>query len=160
LAGLSHELNGLLDLGELDYTLQSSEVDMLAPRTSQNGSGENKEQTVTFTDNNQGTKVNLATVIPSLSTDNPEILHLNEFFSRPVKIDGFAVALGTPINRSIFPWTLFFTNPIIRRKLDNYFGIRCNLHIKIVVNSTPFVYGAIRASYRALPLFDTAPIAR
>jgi len=132
---------------------------MLAPKTSQDGSGENKEQTVTFTDNNQGTKVNLATTIPSLSTDNPEILHLNEFFSRPVKIDGFAVALGTPVNRSIFPWTLFFTNPIIRRKLDNYFGIRCNLHIKIVVNSTPFVYGAIRASYRALPLFDTAPIA-
>jgi hypothetical protein len=132
---------------------------MVAPKTSQSGAGENKEQTVTFTDNNQGTMVNLATVIPSLSTDNPEILHLNEYFSRPVKIDGFAVALGTPINRSIFPWTLFFNNAIIGRKLDNYFGIRCNLHIKIVVNSTPFVYGAIRASYRALPLYDTAPIA-
>lgn len=132
---------------------------MVAPKTSQNGAGESKEQTVTFTDNNQGTTVNLAAPIPSLSTDNPEILHLNEYFSRPVKIDGFAVALGTPINRSIFPWTLFFDNNIIQRKLDNYFGIRCNLHIKIIVNATPFVYGAIRASYRALPLFDTAPIA-
>jgi hypothetical protein len=132
---------------------------MVAPRTSQKGSGENKEQTVTFTDNNQGTMVDLSTTIPNLSTDNPEILRLNEYFSRPVKIDGFSIALGTPINRSIFPWSLFFSNAIIGRKLDNYFGIRCNLHIKIVVNSTPFVYGALRASYRALPLFDTAPIA-
>jgi len=132
---------------------------MIAPNTTQKGSGEDKEQTVTFTDNNQGTIVDLSTTIPTLSSDNPEILRLNDYFSRPVKIDSFSVALATSTNRSIFPWSLFFNNPIIGRKLDNYFGIRCNLHIKIVVNSTPFVYGALRASYRALPLFDTAPIA-
>ena len=157
--GLNHEFNGLLDLGELDYTLQSSAVDMVAPKTTQKGSGEDKEQTVTFSDNNQGTIVDLSTVIPSLLSDNPEILRLNDYFSRPVKIDSFSVSLSTPVARSIFPWTLFFSNAIIGRKLDNYFGIRCNLHIKVVVNSTPFVYGALRASYRALPLFDTAPIA-
>lgn len=74
---------------------------------------------------------------------------LDDFLSRPVRIASYAIPLNeTFTQRSLSPWNLFFNNATIKRKLDNYAWIQCDLNIKIVVNSTPFVYGAYMMAYR------------
>jgi hypothetical protein len=81
---------------------------------------------------------------------------LGEFLSRPTKIAHYTVTPGAPFSDSIiYPWQLYMTNSRIAKKLDNYSYIQAKLHIKIIVNSTPFIYGSLAASYR--PLFNFTP---
>lgn len=49
---------------------------------------------------------------------------------------------------------LIFNDARIKRKLDNYAFISCDLHVKAVVNSSPFFYGALQMSYEPLPAFS------
>lgn len=80
---------------------------------------------------------------------------LNSFFSRPTRIRSYSIPQGESYNiRTFNPWTDYFTNPQIKKKLDNYAYIRCNLKLKFVVNSSPFIYGAYCAAYQALPQFN------
>jgi hypothetical protein len=79
---------------------------------------------------------------------------LGDFLSRPVQIDTFTWSEGNTaaIQDSFNPWQLYFSDPGIKRKLDNYKLIRCKLHLKFVVNASPFFYGSLRVSY--CPLAD------
>lgn len=80
---------------------------------------------------------------------------LNSFFSRPTRIQSYSIPQGESYNiRTFNPWTDYFTNPQIKKKLDNYAYIRCNLKIKVVVNSSPFIYGAYCVAYQPLPEFN------
>lgn len=47
----------------------------------------------------------------------------------------------------IEPWREFFNNAFIKRKVQNYAFIRCNLELKIMINASPFYYGCARAFY-------------
>jgi hypothetical protein len=81
---------------------------------------------------------------------------LGDFLSRPVRIASYAVALGEPFNQRLLrPWQAFFNTPAIRSKLDNYAFIQADLKIKVVVNSTPFIYGMYGLSYRPLTTFGS-----
>jgi len=81
---------------------------------------------------------------------------LNSFFSRPTRIRSYSIPQGESYNiRTFNPWTDYFTNPQIKKKLDNYAYIRCNLKVKVVVNSSPFIYGAYCVAYQPLPDFNS-----
>jgi len=75
---------------------------------------------------------------------------LKDFLSRPVKIDSFSVSTSSNTNYRYNIWHSFLNNANIKRKLENFYLLRGNLHIKVVVNATPFLYGTYLASY--LPL--------
>jgi len=47
----------------------------------------------------------------------------------------------------IDPWNLFFSDARVKKKIDNYSFLRCKLKIKVVVNASPFYYGAMRFCY-------------
>lgn len=81
---------------------------------------------------------------------------LSDFLSRPVRIHSFTLLESDPVgySASINPWHLFFNNTNIKYKLNNYAFLRCNLKIKIVINASPFYYGALRACYQPLPNFS------
>lgn len=80
---------------------------------------------------------------------------LNNFFSRPTRIRTYSIPQGESYNiRQFYPWADYFMNPQIKKKLDNYAYIRCNLKLKFVVNSSPFIYGAYCAAYQPLPDFN------
>lgn len=77
---------------------------------------------------------------------------LGSFLSRPVQINSFSwqEANTAAIQATFNPWELYFLDPGIARKLDNYKLLRCKLHLKFVVNASPFFYGSLRVSYNPL----------
>jgi hypothetical protein len=83
---------------------------------------------------------------PTVSRD----ADLNSFLSRPVLIHSTNWELGSSIDTSFKPWHLFFDHTSIKKKIDNYAFIRCDLHVKVVVNASPFYYGALMYAYKPL----------
>lgn len=77
---------------------------------------------------------------------------LGEFLSRPVVISTFDwTEINTAIKQLQFnPWYLYFSDPGIKRKLDNFFLLRCKLRLKFVVNASPFYFGSMRVSYNPM----------
>jgi hypothetical protein len=84
---------------------------------------------------------------------------LGDYLSRPSEIFRFTWVEGSAVDTTCLPWELYFDQPAIQKKLDNYYLLQCNLKIKIVVNASPFYYGALLAAYQPLSLFNPAPIA-
>jgi hypothetical protein len=75
---------------------------------------------------------------------------LKDFLSRPVNILNSTWAVGGGVATTFDPWSLFLKSTNIQYKLHNYAFIRCDLKIKIMVNASPFYYGAFLASYTPL----------
>jgi hypothetical protein len=72
---------------------------------------------------------------------------LGDFFSRPVRIANINWPESSTLVTSMNPWSLFFNNPLIKQKLQNYGKISCRLHLKFVINASPFYYGSARACW-------------
>jgi hypothetical protein len=91
---------------------------------------------------------------PTFTNDHIANADLATFLERPVLLASRRWVEGSPLlDASISPWHLFFTNTVIKKKIDNYAFINCNLHIKLVINASPFYYGAKLVSYRPLISF-------
>lgn len=101
-----------------------------------------------------------AEVIPPLDMSNflnntfdPETdtaADLGDYLSRPVRIVSEPWVEGVTLATNFNPWFLFFDNIYIKKKLDNFSRIRCDLHLKFVINSSPFYYGCVRAAWRPM----------
>jgi len=115
------------------------------------------QETTSFLAENKGYELNLTEQIPPpLTGDSVDAMHLKDFLQRPVKISSFTWAetdnVGTVT--TIEPWYLFFNDSRIKSKLNNFAFIQCSLKIKIVINASPFYYGAMMASYHPLKNFS------
>lgn len=86
----------------------------------------------------------------TFDTDMDDAADLAGYLSRPVKIAALPWVEGVLLDTNINPWGLFFNNTFIRKKLDNFSRIRCDLHLKFVINSSPFYYGCVRAAWRPM----------
>jgi len=85
--------------------------------------------------------------------DTEDTASLASFLQRPVKISSFTwdlddLSFTTP---NISPWRLYFEHPSIKRKLENYSRLHAKLHLKYVINATPFYYGSLRVVYQPIP---------
>nr|QUS52722.1 hypothetical protein 2 [Mute swan feces associated picorna-like virus 19] len=80
---------------------------------------------------------------------------LSDFLSRPVLLATYTWTEGASIDQTLAPWGLYFNDPVIRNKLENYNYINCNLRIKIMINASPFYYGLAGAFYTPLPTWET-----
>lgn len=119
--------------------------------TSLPSAGDELAGLVDYRDTNQGTNVDFEHLQDSTFYQDYTVgAELQEFFSRPVLIDTFEWELGQEINKSYDVWELYFNHPPIRRKIDNYGLLSCNLKVKVIINATPFYYGAALVSYRPL----------
>lgn len=113
-------------------------------------------QNVTFMDQpNQWT-----VTIPSApdSTFNhgaDEDAQLGDFMARPVLIHSFDWLIGGDPDFVINPWTLFYSNPRVINRINNYNLLRSTLNVKIQVSGTIFHYGRMLVSYKPLPDEDT-----
>lgn len=85
--------------------------------------------------------------------DQTEAMDFVKFLSRPVRIANFtwseADAVGT--SRVYSPWQLFFNDARVKYKLNNFSFIQCKLKIKVLINASPFYYGAMYMGYQPLP---------
>lgn len=79
---------------------------------------------------------------------------LNDFFARPIKIYETDWTLGSSLNETFDPWTLFFGNKRIINRINNYQNLRANIHLRFMVNGNQFYYGKILASYLPYAVYD------
>jgi hypothetical protein len=122
---------------------------------------ETVEQNVGFSDPPN----NVISAIPHpmayLKVDSSQNIDLGSFLQRPVQIYQKTWAVGNTIDAAsdkFTPWHLYFNKASIKKKLDNYYMVRCNLHLKFVINASPFFYGCVLASYQPMTNFNPAPI--
>ncbi len=110
-----------------------------------------ESETVRFIDNAAGDTLVLPTTDnPVARVDDTDDLTLGRFFARPTLIHTASWSTSDVtgnLGSAFDPWTLFLSSAAIRKKLDNFAYLRGNLHIKILVNGTPFQYGAVRYCY-------------
>lgn len=88
---------------------------------------------------------------PTFGTADQGDCSLQEFFSRPIKIQSFSWGTGTTLFEKFNPWKNFFENPRVINRITNYNLLRAKLCVKFVINGNGFHYGRALASY--LPLF-------
>lgn len=105
-----------------------------------------KETNVMFQEEPDEQVVNIGSM-PRESPGVDAALNLTDFFKRPVKIHEFDWA-QTVVADTIYPWDLFFSNPRISNRINNYRLFRGKLHIKVMINGSPFFYGKCIACYR------------
>lgn len=139
------------------FGLQSEETG-----TSEEGTpGETTSQTVTFLDANQGDVVVRDNTENKVAlVDNTSDLALGSFLARPTLIytKTWTTAEVIGVTDTFKPWYEFLNNTVIKRKLENFAFIRGKLHVKTIVNGTPFQYGSIRMCYKPLLGWISDPI--
>lgn len=117
-----------------------------------------KATTVTFDDEMAGEVNQIPSSIDSESPFIPDAVELNKFLNRPVLIKNYSWTLGSTTVDSIDPWNLYFAHTSIKKKVDNYYLLRCKLKLKFVINASPFHYGTILMAYKPLQKFLTPAI--
>lgn len=135
-----------------DLDCLQSEPVSTAPESSQ-------EQIVGFMDAEASEDVSMLPGTARAPLDTSSNASLKDFLSRPTRIFEYVWTEGTTIPETVIdPWTRFFTDATIVKKLDNYAYIKCDLNIKVVINASPFYYGAALLSYIPLPIFQPQPL--
>lgn len=145
------------------WTLQSADLTDVESVVTSEQAGESvvHEQTVTFTDNEGGVLFRMPTSDNVVAmVDNTEDIALGSFLSRPTLIQSATWATSDLVGvlNSFNPWSLFLGDTVIKRKIENYAFLRAKLHIKVVLNGTPFQYGALRYCYEPLSGYSTAKV--
>lgn len=103
--------------------------------------------TTVFTDEMEGTILQIPDAVQDISSmDHIGVTDINDFFSRPVRIYS-ATWANAAIGATLSPWHLYLNNSTVLNKIRNYAYLRAKLHLKVVVNSSPFYYGALQLAY-------------
>lgn len=126
------------------YSIQSSDVNNSA------ADAHISQENVTFADADSGKIMEMPLTIDQCQIDDSSSVELGAFLSRPVLIQTFTWQEGFALSEEFSPWLNYFNNTVIRKKLDNYYLLRCNLHLKVVLNASPFYYSCAMVSYRPL----------
>lgn len=81
---------------------------------------------------------------------------LANFFARPIvaKTYIWTPLQGAPFTFTIDPWSLFFDNPRVGNRINNYSLMRANLHARIMINGNGFYYGRLMVDYAPLATHD------
>lgn len=80
-----------------------------------------------------------------------------DWFSRPLKIGTINWAEGSHVASGFNPWHSYFSNPEVYSKIKGFSRLRCKLHVKLLINASPFQYSLGVMSYRPLAGDNTIP---
>lgn len=141
------------------YVIQSKEATMSSDYDSLELSAEDdiQQEIVGFDDAHAGVDVDLRYDMSYLRGDTSTSADLAGFLKRPVNIYSTDWSLGGTLDYSTAnfkPWHLFFNHPAIKKKLDNYYMLKCNLKLKLVINASPFYYSGALMTYQPLTSFN------
>jgi hypothetical protein len=138
-----------------DFVVQSESV-LIVDDTAEGA--DKKQETVMFHESTEGQMGGqTADEGAFMTSDVIDDSSLQNFLARPVRIANFTWLETDPSGVDLLtlqPWSSFFNDPRIKFKLNNFGFIRCNLHVKILLNASPFYYGAMLASYQPLHNFN------
>lgn len=116
------------------------------------------EQVVSFEDQKPGESLDLSTPVNYIMSTPAINAELKDFVKRPVQLATFVWNEASDIGISYFPWKLYISKASIQRKFQNYYLLRANLHIKLVINASPFYYGSGLLAYQPLYGFNPGAI--
>lgn len=121
----------------------------------QSGDGVTKAQLMQFQDTEYNVINNVdQSIDPTrFGTTNSDD-DLQSFLKRPVKIFSTTVKVAEALSTQFKPWKLFLDNKRVINRINNFNNLRCNLHLKFMINGNGFYFGKIIASYRPLNDFD------
>ncbi len=155
----------------LGLEIQSSDVVDEPEGASYGGdsSGSDQQENMVFADSSTANIDNTS----SLSDFQPVVAiskntELGQFLSRPTLVDtrtwSTSDAVGPLSGNFIFIWHSLLSDPVIKRKIENYAFMKATLCVKMLINGTKFHYGSLRASYEPLAQgypkrFDWHPVA-
>ncbi len=126
-----------------EWDIQSTEVQM-----SQDQSSNLVAENLVFHDANVSETVDMGSMNSgNYYHDEDASADLGKFLSRPVRIGTYTWTQTPGFYQTFQPWNLFFSDAQIKRKLENFGKISCRLHLKFLVNGSPFHYGSLRACY-------------
>lgn len=97
----------------------------------------------------------------SYREQSDERANLGEYLHRPVQIDQFTWNESDDFSLSphtIYPWTLYFSNAYLVKKLANFSRVNARLKLTFRFNASPFYYGAMRVCYDPLNTGKFAPV--
>jgi hypothetical protein len=80
---------------------------------------------------------------------------LGSYLERPVKIQDFTWDPGSAFFQTFDPWTNFFENARVVNRINNFNLVRCNLHLRFLINGSPFHYGRLLVGYK--PRYSATP---
>jgi hypothetical protein len=130
---------------------------MIHSQTPANQDPKHNQLTTTFVDNNPGELMAFKSVRDGTYNDSGMTdYELSKFLSRPVRIASYTWTEGSTLLQTLNPWHLYFNDARIKKKIDNFGLLRANLHLKIVLNGSPFYYGLAMSSYEPLPTLFVA----
>jgi hypothetical protein len=116
-------------------------------------SNDTKYQNVEFSDQHDPYMVDIdQTMDPTRKMQDTDDATLGNFFKRPIKIFEQEWGTGTLLNFEIDPWSLYWENPRVLSRISTFNLLRCNLHLKILINGNGFHYGRGLVAY--LPYAD------
>lgn len=129
------------------FKLQSADIDPSAGSTDQTSS-----ETLTFLDGQVG-DVDVVSPFnnPIVISGSSDKTSLEKFLGRPTLIDTRTWSTSDSIGylgATLEPWYQFLNNTVIKNKLQNYAFLRGTLHLKFVLNATPFHFGLLRTAYQ------------
>lgn len=136
------------------YVLRASRVHMCSalvstvlifrPPVSQNN-------IITFVDDNAGEYHSAPSVSdPTFERGDDTIAGLGDWFSRPVRIRQIQWSENSNIDINFSPWYDYFNNPEIYAKIKGFSRLRCKMHVKLIINASPFQYGLGIMAYKPL----------
>jgi len=86
----------------------------------------------------------------SLTIATSSLADLGDFLKRPVRIIKKTWLEADTIgpNGSYDPWTLFLNDTKVKYKLNNFSFLSAKMHLRVVINASPFYYGAATLAYQ------------
>jgi hypothetical protein len=135
------------------FQIQSAVLEGSAPMNDTAGAV-TQEENILFDDQ----EASLGPVYDSLMDisyreDADALAQLGDYLSRPVVIDTFTWNESdtfTTSPHSMNPWYAYFNNAYIKKKIENYARVNCQLKLTFRFNASPFYYGVMRACYDPL----------
>lgn len=88
-----------------------------------------------------------ASVIKALDDGMSSDADIGNFLSRKVRIAQYTWTPSANFTHVLNPWEAFLNNAAVQNKLANYYLLKGDLEITILVNGTPFHAGMLLASY-------------
>lgn len=92
---------------------------------------------------------------PTRSLQDANDASLANFFSRPIKIAEEEWSTSANLNFDLDPWSLYFDNPRVANRLNNFSLMKANLKVKVVINGNGFQYGRMLVSYLPFDVYDS-----
>jgi hypothetical protein len=129
--------------------------------TSEEVQSTSQQQTTEFVSEVEEVRENLSLPPSYLMSLTDEQSSLAGFLSRPHVIFTQEWAEGTSLIPTIslfYPWYLYLNRSTIKNKLEHYYLLRANLHLKLIVNASPFYYGAGLLSYAPMSNMEAAVV--